>query len=203
VSVLQPEVPAGDRTWRDTQRAPEVPPAPPPGGSTTLCAWRRALPAWSHTGCVCSLQETAPSPAHGSTPALHCAAHPSDSSTLPWRLLSTFHLGAMRNNAMNSFYSPLKKQFCSRSQTSRMTKTNFTRALSLYLILYVRVCPPVCTLAGLGLANSIGPNTKQPLPGSPLDGEFRIHATRIYCLTKTWQGIQNLRHAYVFYPYGQ
>lgn len=49
---------------------------------------------------------------------------------------------------MNSFYSPLKKQFCSRSQTSRMTKTNFTRALSLYLILYVRVCPPVCTLAG-------------------------------------------------------
>lgn len=148
MSVLQPEVPAGDRTWRDTQRAPEVPPAPPPGGSTTLCAWRRALPAWSHTGCVCSLQETAPSPAHGSTPALHCAAHPSDSSTLPSRLLSTFHLGAMRNNAMNSFYSPLKKQFCSRSQTSRMTKTNFTRALSLYLILYVRVCPPVCTLAG-------------------------------------------------------
>lgn len=127
---------------------PEVPPAPLPEGSTTFCPWRRALPAWSHTGCVCSFQETALSPARSSMPALHCAAHPNDSSTLPWRLLSRFHLGAVRNNARNTFFGPLKKQFCSWSQTSRMTKTNFTRALSLYLILYVCVCPPVCTLAG-------------------------------------------------------
>lgn len=53
-------------------------------------------------------------------PALYL--YPSDSSTLPWRLLSGFHLGAVRNNAMNTFYSPLKKQFFSGSKPQEWPK---------------------------------------------------------------------------------
>lgn len=166
MSVLQPEVPAGDRSWRDTQRAPRNPSSPTARGQHHLPG-RRALPAWSHTGCV--WLPSGASSLSGLLTALPCVTHPSDSPPLPWRLLRAFQLRAVRSIAVSTFYSPLKKQFCSGSQTSRMTKTNFTRTLSLYLM---HVCVHLYTLSqahmhlcwGYTRNTSLGHNTHTRCP---------------------------------------
>ena len=119
---------------------PEVPPVPLPKGSTAFPEGELCLPGVTQDVSG-SLQET---PVSGLLTALPCVTHPSDSPPLPWRLLRAFQLRTVRSIAMNTFYSPLKKQFCSGSQTSRMTKTNFTRTLSLYLM---HVCVHLYTLS--------------------------------------------------------
>lgn len=171
MSVLQPEVPAGDRSWRDTQSFAQKSLQPHrPRAASRSALGRRALPAWSHTGCVWLLSGDSTV-----SSALHCATHPSDSSTLPWRLLSGFHLGAVRNNAMNTFYSPLKSNFSQEAKPQEWPKqVSPERSLCSSFCTYLCVHPYALSQARTHLCWGYTKNTS-------LD-----HNTHTHCPEQTW-----------------
>lgn len=125
-----------EQTGRDTlEFRPRSPSSPTAEGRHTFSWEGRALPAWSHTGCVY------PAPFQGLPLSLRPCTVQHTPVTHPrypegcW-VVSTS--GAVRIMLWTLFIA-LKKQFFSGSQTSGQPETSFTRTLSLFLILYISV----------------------------------------------------------------